>query len=110
MSLMTAGAGLPGLGSYGQGQEMLNVIRDISTLLSVVYRQSQLLVQCLEEALPILEGLTNRTTSLEKKPTSPGDCGCEAGKSGTVPPPSLGTPSGASPSSPEPTSTPFKGR
>ena len=102
---MTAGAGLPGLGSYGQGQEMLNVIRDISTLLSVVYRQSQLLVQCLEEALPILEGLTNRTTSLEKKLTSPGECGCEAGKSGTAPPPSPGMPSGVNPSNRVQTST-----
>ena len=45
-------------------------------------RLSQRLVQYAVQQLPKLEDLTHRISSLEKKPTSPGGCGCEDGKSG----------------------------
>ena len=107
---MTAGAGLLQQDSSGL------VLRIIKEILDSMIFQCDALLQSLPPALSDdqsfvkREDLTHRISSLEKIAISPGGCGCEGGKSGTVPPLSPGMPLGVNPLSPEPTSILSGGR
>ena len=75
MSSTTAGVGLPGQGSSGQEQVINSSITRNTMFLHAYLLQSPPLVLSHERLLAVLEDLTQRITSLEKKLTSPGAAG-----------------------------------
>ena len=107
---MTVEAGLPGLDFSGLVQEISNTIRDSIIRQLEFWHQSRLRAAYAEESFRLPEDSILTISYSVRKPIWAGDVGFEVGKFGTVPPPSPGTPSDASPSSPEPISTPFGGQ
>ena len=75
MSSTTAGAGLPGQGSYGLERAMDNEITGSLMPHVEFLRRSQLRLQSAEQRIMLLEGLIKTILSLEKKLTSRGDVG-----------------------------------
>ncbi len=82
MSSMTVAAGLQELGSSGRVEVIHNAIVDSIIKQYAASVPSLRHVRCVAHRFEVLGNSIRITLSLERKPTSPGACGCKEKKSG----------------------------